>query len=91
MKSDKLFIESIIELGKRVGLEWKSFDDALEYQKENGDQWYLTKEWTKEEEEDYRLWLENKLKKKYRFTKRGLDYEIGMFMLSYSWKSKNDE
>jgi hypothetical protein len=89
MNRDKIFEECICELGKRVNLEWNTIDDALNFQAEKGEDWYRKMEWSKEEESNYRSWLEKKVRKQFRgFTKRSVDFEVGMFMLNYGWKVK---
>ena len=56
--------------------------------------WYLQHEWTEEEDDDFRKWLGEFLKKhKYvgRGTKRGMDwgyYDAGKLVGNYSWKVK---
>lgn len=87
--SNKFFNESILEMGRRVGLDWKTFDDVLLYQDKNGEQWYATKTWTKEDENSFRDWLRLKFKKNYStkfYTDKKIDYEINMFILCYGWK-----
>lgn len=85
-KREELFDKCLIEMGRRVGLDWKTFDDVLEYQKENGVTWYTTKTWTKEEQDDFGEWMKKLLKKEKFFTEKTIMNEVGWFLLSYGWK-----
>ena len=81
-----IFNKVIIEMGNRVGLDWKTFDDVLQYQKEHGERWYTTQTWSKDEENDYCDWVRKYLKKNTSWSKYSIDREVAMFMLMYGWK-----
>lgn len=85
-----LFDCCIIEMGKRVGLEWKTYDDALSYSKQNGSDWYTTKTWTQEEESDFKKWMKSFLKENTNWRMKIIDREISMFILTYGWKTKKE-
>ena len=86
----ELINNSIIEMGKRVGLKWETFEDALRYQKENGITWYLTKEWTAEEQNDFKDWMDDYFNKHTQWSSRKRDIEIWTFILCYGWKTKQE-
>ena len=75
------------ELCNRVGEDSETFDFKQ-------DEWYLTKTWTEEEQEDFRVWLGKFLedkrycKGKYRGQNHGY-YEAGKLIMNYGWKIKN--
>ena len=87
--------KTFIELCKRVGLKLED----VELKKE-GDGWafpFGEYTWTKEEEKDYGEWLTDyvyknrrKFKISYETKKRIRDSYVGMFLLNYSWKYKED-
>lgn len=79
---------ALIEMGKRVGLDWKSFQDVLDYQVNNGIQWYLTQQWTKQDEKDFAKWLTKYIKERTAWSKYKIQCEVHFFILSYGWKTK---
>lgn len=83
----EIFQDSIVKMGQSVGLDWATFDDALEYQKENGVNWYITQTWTTEQQDAFRDWMDEMLKKKTGWSARKRDWEIGCFILCYGWKT----
>ena len=83
----ELFKLALVEMGRRVGLDWETFDDVMAYQASHGIQWYLTKTWTKDEEHDYQDWLKMLLTSKTDWSAYKVRSEVGMFMLSYGWKT----
>lgn len=75
--------ECIIEMFRRVGLTYP----APEITKH--DKWYTLREWTTEEENDFRDWMKKKLKKDCKYmSAKHIDYEVAMFLLNYGWKHK---
>ena len=53
--------------------------------------WYTMRTWTSKEEKDFRDWMRKLLKKRYRWMdKRKLDWEVGMFILNYGWKVREN-
>lgn len=85
------FETAIIKMGQSIGLNWASYDDVMEYQKKHGVNWYITRTWTKEQEETFRDWMDDMLQKKTKWTSRKRDWEIGCFILCYGWKVENEE
>lgn len=91
MKNEELFEQAIVEMGRRVGLDWSSIDDAVSYQNENGsDRWYTTKTWTKDDENEFKIWMKDLLKKNTMWSRHKINFEVGMFILSYGWKVEHE-
>ena len=86
----ELFDEALIEMGKRVGLEWRNYDDVLEYQKQHGVTWYNTITWTKEQQMEFKDWMDSFVNKKTRWSSRKRDLEIWTFLLCYGWKVEEE-
>lgn len=78
--------QALVEMGRRVGLDWKTFDDVMAYQASHGIQWYLTKTWTPDEEDEFLTWLKMLLTSKTDWSPYKVRMEAHMFMLSYGWK-----
>ena len=79
--------EILKEMCNRVGQDYETFDFK-------DPQWFLKHSWTREEEEDFRIWL-GKFLKKHKYvgsgTKRGQDwgyYEAGKLLGNYGWRTK---
>ena len=90
-KYEKLFEECICEMGRRVELPWGVFDDVKDWLEENdcdsnNKPWYHLCTWTKQDEDDFRIWMFNFLKKKTRWSANKINLEVGTFILQYSWK-----
>ena len=82
MDYDKITQECLVEMFKRVGLEYpnKELTDQ--------DRWWEKHTWTKEEEADFRAWMLKKLKK----TKMvRVEQEINMFMLMWGWSNPKED
>ncbi len=79
--------EILTELCKRVGVDIKTVDFSKQ-------DWFLQHEWTEEDDDNFRKWLGEFLKKhKYvgKGKKRGMDwgyYEAGKLVGNYGWKTK---
>jgi hypothetical protein len=85
MTKKDIFEIAIIEMGNRVGLQWKSFEDALAYQVENGLQWYLTQTWTLDDQADFEQWL-TALCKRHGWSDYKAIRETAFFIMSYGWR-----
>lgn len=85
---EDIYEGAIVELGNRVGLNWKNLSDALAYEKKHGPKWNQTKIWTVEDEKGFTSWFEKYLKEKTHLTKRQIQFEVGTFILNYGWKTK---
>jgi hypothetical protein len=80
--------ESLEEMCRRVGVDHLEFDFGQP-------EWYRLQPWTTAEEEDFRVWLGQQLKKwkyfrgKYRGQDRGY-YEAGKLIMNYGWMIKDE-
>ena len=50
------------------------------------DDWFQKRTWTEDEKNDFRDWMKKLLKKRYHFSEKKLDWEIGLFLLDWGWK-----
>ena len=78
---DKTCEDCLKEMFRRVGEEFPNEELT------NQDDWYQQRTWTPEQEEDFKEWMTKLLKKRYRWSKKHLDWEVGMFMLNWGWKT----
>jgi len=53
--------------------------------------WYTMKEWSKEQQDEFRNWLISELRTKLRMRKKQAEIEAGFFLLSWGWKTNNQE
>ena len=83
MNTDKIIEDCLIKMFEAVGLEY-SFDEVLEYAKQ--DNWYMTKTWTKDREDEFTAWMDELLKKRTSWNKETRAKEIGYFLLQWGWK-----
>lgn len=90
-KESNLFDYCIIEMGKRVGLHWETYDEVLAYTKEQGTEWYKSKRWSVEEQEDFSNWMKKYLKDNTNWLKSKINQEVAMFLLNYGWTQKQDK
>lgn len=81
-----IYEQALVEMGRRVGLDWETFDDVMAYQDSHGEQWYLTRTWTQDDEHEFRDWLKMLLTSKKGWSPYKVRMEAGMFLLSYGWK-----
>lgn len=84
-KGEKCMEEALVEMFKRVGMEYP--DEAFTSHPD----WYQLKQWTKEESKDFRTWLEAKVRKELRLTKKRAATEAAFFDLMYGWKEKEED
>ena len=84
-KHEKLCDECLAEMFRRVGEEFpnKELTDQ--------DAWYAKRAWTCAEEDDFREWMETKLKKEAKFTAKQATFETSMFLLNWGWKTSDPE
>ena len=71
------------EMFGRVGMEYPN----KEFTKQ--EDWFQKKTWTKDQENDFRKWMSEYLKKKLKWNKKQIEKEIGMFLLMWGWKVKD--
>jgi len=79
---EKTCEDCLKEMFKRVGEKYPN--PKLTSQKD----WYMKRAWTPEQEDCFREWMRKLLKRRYRtFDERHIGWEVGMFMLSWGWKT----
>jgi len=81
---DETCEECLTEMFRRVGAKYP-WPGLTRYKS-----WFTRRTWTEVEEEDFRQWMYNHLKKRYGWNKEKLDREISMFLLMWGWKTKNE-
>lgn len=68
------------EMFRRVGEDYPN-PELTEHE-----DWYTLRTWTKDQEDDFRLWMKKLLKKRYKhWGQRLVDNEVGMFLLMWGW------
>lgn len=82
MKNEELTKKFLIEMFKRVGLDY-NYEQILEYAKQ--DDWYWLKSWTEEEEQSFIDWVESELKGE-PWNAKTRQLFIAYFQLMYGWK-----
>ena len=81
MDYTKVCEECLKEMFKRVG---EKYPNKLTKKKE----WYTLRTWTEAEEDDFRKWMKDYLKKKCRWNNKTIQKEIAMFLLMWGGKTK---
>lgn len=80
----------LVRIFKRMFREvGEVFDE--EYVREPG--WYLKREWTQRQQEDFSIWLYYSLKKQHPWKympEDKLREQVSYFILNYGWKVKNE-
>ena len=86
MKPETLAKQSLVEMGRRVGLGWETFDDVKRYEQAWGEQWYMSQSWTQADEDQFRDWMIAKLKRKTHWGERMIEREVASFILNWGWR-----
>lgn len=83
MKPDKVMDALMAEMFKRAGKEWpdKEFTAFPE--------WYAMHLWTEDEDEDFKAWAVDFLRKKAKWSKGVAEKEYGWFHLCWGWTCDN--
>lgn len=81
-KYDRFMLSALDKMFAAVGFE--KFDREFTNQSE----WYTKREWTEEEEREYREWFVNECRSKLRMNKKAANTEAGYFLLQFGWKTK---
>ena len=81
MSRDKVLQECLTEMFRRVGETYPN-----ETLTKNPD-WYRMRAWLQEEENDFRKWMVDFLRKKMRLRKKEAEKEVAWFLLYYGWKT----
>jgi len=84
-KTTEFMTDALDRMFRAVGFD--GFDQEFAKQ----DQWYLMREWTKDQEDEYRDWFINECRKRLKMTERQAVFEAGYFMLNWAWKTKNSD
>jgi len=81
MNIEKVYIECVTELFKRVGLDFpnKELTDKPD--------WYSEYTWTMDEEHSFMQWMENYLHTVNKMSRILASKETGWFILAYGWKT----
>ena len=79
--------ELLMEMFKRVGEDYNSFM-AKEDTTSCESRWFEKHQWTKEQEEDFKKWAVNYLRKKFKWSKKKSEEEMDWFLLMWGWKTK---
>ena len=82
MNYDLVVDECLVEMFKRVGLKYPNPKFT------NQPDWYTKRTWSEDEEDDFRLWMKQHLKKRCRWTNRTINKEIAFFLLMWGWKTR---
>jgi len=81
-KIDRFIDAALDKMFQAVGFE--GFDEEFVKQ----DNWYMLREWTSEQQDEYRSWFISECRKKLRMRKGQAEREFGFFLLSWGWKIK---
>ena len=81
-KDEKFFNNCFKEMFKRVGEKWPA-----KWPHEDKE-WYTKRTWTEKEQDSFKKWLVKEFKKMYPYLKRKAEFEAGMFILAYGWKTE---
>lgn len=74
--------ECLKEMFRRVGEEYPN--EKLTSQAE----WYNLRMWTEKEYMDFRGWLVAFLRKRFKWAEKKCNWEAGLFLLDWGWKTK---
>lgn len=85
MKTGTLAKQFLVEMGRRVGLGWETFDDVKRYEQAWGDQWYMSQTWTQADEDAFRDWMIAELHRETNWTKYSIEREVAGFILNWGW------
>lgn len=81
-KTNQFFRNALDKMFKEVGFD--GFDEEFTKQ----DNWYQLREWSEEQERQYRNWFMNECQKQLRMNKKAAELETGYFLLMWGWKTK---
>lgn len=83
-KTKKVATECITEMFRRVGLPYPCPEITSQ------ENWYWLREWTVDEEEDFKKWMLKKVKKELRLTDHGAKLQVCHFLGDVGWKTKEE-
>jgi hypothetical protein len=81
-KIDEFMDHALDKMFEMVGFE--GFDEDFTKQSD----WYTKKEWSIDEQNEFRNWLITECRDKLRMRKKQAEVEAGFFLLSWGWKTK---
>ena len=82
-KWDKMATKFFKEMFRRVGEEFPNEELT------NDKDWYKKRSWTEKQQEDFKKWMKKELKKTFPdLSARKVEWEAGIFLLSYGWTTK---
>ena len=84
-KIDEFMDHALDMMFKAVGFD--CFDEEFTKQPD----WYTKREWSKEQQDEFRDWLISECRTKLRMRKKQAEVEAGFFLLSWGWKTKTLE
>ena len=74
--------ECLVEMFRMVGEKYPN--KKLTDQKD----WYTKRSWTESEEQDFKKWMGKYLKKNFKWSKKMIEKEVGMFLLMWGWTTR---
>lgn len=82
-RKSKLVDSILKEMFKRVGLKYPN----PRFTKDKD--WYTKRTWTEKEQESFKEFVKKKVRKAFPyFNENKVDFEAGMFILCYGWKTE---
>jgi len=78
---EKTCEDCLREMFKRVGEKYPNPKLTAD------EKWYQKRTWTPEQEKGFRAWMVKLLKKRHGLQKRQIDWEVGLFLLNWGWKT----
>ena len=81
MNTDKACEDCLVEMFRRVGEEYPN----ILTEQEN---WWTTRTWTSQEEDDFKEWMLDYLRTKAKMGKAKAETEVSYFLLMWGWKIK---
>lgn len=78
----------MMEMFRRVGLAMETYEEVAKWAEDHGDHWFMCRTWTEEQEDDFRKWMKDYLKKSTRWSVRTIENEIRYFILMWGWKTE---
>jgi len=82
--NEKTCDDCLVEMFKRVGLKYPNPKFTQQ------DCWYQRKMWSQEEEDNFKKWMRSLLKKRYKWSTKKVEWEVGMFLLNWGWTTSKD-
>lgn len=84
-KTEQVFDECLQEMFDRVSEKTPPYEFAKQ------GNWYQLHCWTEKEQDDFREWMGNHLKKRMKWNKNTISKEVGYFILNYGWTTNKEQ